>query len=84
MATETLADLDLTANWVDIVAVRGALASVDFRIQCQRGSVAVVHGGGSAPTGDRSGDALAPGDSTQANAANVWAKGPGRISLTKL
>lgn len=86
MATTTLADLDLEPNWEDVIATHAAASLVDTLIQnVGSGTVAVVAGGAAAPDG-KSGTILAPLDSVQVNAANVWVKSleasGGRISVT--
>lgn len=87
MPTSTLADIDLEAAWEDLVATHPTAASVAVRIQnVGGGPVAVVHGGAAAPNA-RTGDLLAPGDSTEANAAKIWVRATGssgRISVTLL
>lgn len=86
MATSTKADVDLTEAWVDITGIVAGIASVAVRLQCVRGTAAVIHGGG-APTGDRSGEILRVLDTTEPNAANIWCKGvggPARLSVTTL
>ena len=85
MATNTLADIDLESAWEDLVATHAAAASVEVRIQnVGGGPVAVVAGGAAAPNG-KTGALLAPTDSVQVNAANVWMRATGsagRVSVT--
>lgn len=74
MTTATLNDYPVTTSWTDVVATVTGAASVDAVFQnVGRTPVAVVFGGGSAPT-SKTGIVLAPFDSVQGNAANVWAR----------
>lgn len=74
MATSTLADQALTTAWVDLTVALPTLASADATYQNQGGEpVAVVFGGGSAPTG-KSGIVLGPREIVSGNAVNVWAR----------
>ena len=90
MATVTLGNYDATADWVDLVAESGfsTMNAVDSVVQnFGSGSVCVWPAGGSAPTPDLGGIILAPFDSVQLNAANIWVKamdGSALISGTTL
>lgn len=82
----TLADVDIGAAWEDVVATHATAESVDVRLQnVGAGLVSVVEAGGS-PNG-KTGTLLAPLDSVQVNAANLWVRSvedSGRISVTLL
>ena len=74
MATAHLADFAVTSSWADVVATVTGAASVNAVYQnVGQNPIAVVFGGGSAPT-TSSGILLGPYDSVQGNAANVWAR----------
>lgn len=87
MATETLADVALTADWADIAD--GLPALVDAQAEIQNvggGAVAIVSAGTDAPTG-KSGIVLGPRERTTVEAGNVWARsldGSGSVSVTLL
>jgi hypothetical protein len=81
MATASQADITATPEWVDATAANAALAGADVLIQnVGRDVVNVVFAGASAPT-DKSGIALGPRDSVQGNAANIWIRGGGTVSV---
>lgn len=84
MATETLGNLTVTTAWVDVIATYATAASVDVSIQnLDDELVDVVFGGASAPT-TMTGTKLQPLDSVQGNAAHIWIRGDGTVSVTKL
>lgn len=75
MATVTLNDYAVTGAWTNLAATLTAAASVNVVVQnISTGIVQVFFGGASAPTG--SGFQLAPSDSIQGNAAQIWVRGP--------
>ena len=72
MATATLADFPVTGTFQDVVATLTDAASVDAVYQnVGPYPVQVVFG---ASTTGKTGVILAPFDSVQGNAANVWAR----------
>lgn len=74
MATTTLNDVPVTGTWTDLVVTHASLASVDAAFQnVGGGAIALVFGGGSAPTA-KSGTMLGPRESCRGNAAHVWAR----------
>lgn len=82
MATATLGNLAVTANWQDVTATYSGAASVDTLIQnLDDDYVEVVCGVASAPSG-KTGVRLDTLDSFQVNAANIWVRGDGTISVT--
>lgn len=85
MAHNTLTDVPLTGNWVDLVASHAGLANVAAEIQAVgNGAVAIVWGGVAAPSG-KSGRMLRAGEVATGVAANVWAKAigaGGAVSVT--
>lgn len=81
MATSTLGNLTTTAAWQDITATYGTAASANVLIQNADSEVVqIVFGGASAPSG-KSGITLDTYDSVQGNAANIWVRGSGTISI---
>lgn len=92
MATETIGNFEATGEWVDLVGETSpvdfsGIASADCVIQnFGSGSVAVWgKASGSEPTPELGGIIIAPLDSCQVNAAQVWVKamdGSATISAT--
>lgn len=76
MATATQNDFPATSDWGELTASITAAANVNCVIQNldTGGTIDVVFGGASPPTG-KTGVRLWPGDSVQGNAAQIWVRG---------
>ena len=84
MATETLGNLTVTAAWQDVTATYASAASVGVLIQnLDDDYVDVVFGGASVPSG-KSGVRLDTLDSIEGNAANIWVRGDGTVSINTI
>lgn len=84
MAT-TLDDVVITDAWEDLVDTHASLAGAAATIQNQGpGPVAIVYGGGAAPT-NKSGIMLGVRETATGSSANVWARAinsQGLVSVT--
>lgn len=81
MATDTLNDFIVTNTWQDIVATVAAAGGIDLVLQNVGGTtVAVVQGGASPPSEQKSGRRIQPGDTLFANNARIWVKSLGGAS----
>jgi hypothetical protein len=86
MADSTLADVGLAGTWEDLVVTHASLASAQATIcNVGRDAVAIVFGGADPSAAGKSGLILGPRQSTQGNAAAVWARSlgaDGTVSVT--
>lgn len=82
MATDTLNDFPVTSSWQDIVATIAGAASIDLVLQnVGTTTVAVVQGGASPPTEQKSGQRVSPGGDLYVNNAHLWVKSFGAAGL---
>jgi hypothetical protein len=85
MATASQADITLTGTWTDAVVTYASAASVDVLVQKKgTGTGQVFFGGSSAPASDASGIALTQNESVSGNAAHIWVRGAGSVSVNLL
>lgn len=81
---QSLPDIRLTDEWVDITTLSGygATANALITVQAKFVSQAIIYvGGASAPTNEDDGMLLQTAMSVSSTAAHWWVKGQGKIAI---
>lgn len=86
MPSATLASINVTSTWANVVATHPSAASVNVMIQNRGNDDVEVVWGGASPAAGVDGIDLRPFDSVTGNAAAIWVRAgvASRVSVTLL